>query len=720
MAGQDPVKILLTELDKASLTTHVQHLVVRLDRALTRAQQGEHKDQAQTRLDKALEQLEQGLREAAQDDAAPPAATSQATTSTTTTGRSMLQLAIETELCRRSLQVRRADQQRLQNAIADRVLREIESGGAELPHKIPAQPGPSSNTSISMTEAAISTSAARTRTVSNDVASYVSTQFQRDLGNAFIFHSLLTQPSELEADVRMARLMRKEIGTGDTLNAHAKTRLGRELSASEHPLQQLFESNNPSTALEAWSRVRLELWTVLEKSPLGNRAHSLFEERLHTEEAFDPGKAVKFLRDIAEQVRQANEEAKQDDKLKQFAATLDEQFDKVFATLDDTLSNSSQRVVFAFRQIVAILVASYEDDMLANDDEPMGPGQSRLLPSNLIEIAAENERDLVYKICRAQRDRGLDVSFEEYAAQWLKEHLSETEVENWGRTDYMNRVTLFVKATVSMITRTDAVTSSRYYHQRRDDSNFVPPYFLVTISRLYSAQMKLEAATIVACLVALFDQELLSSRSTTTFQSSLSESTSTNSTPTVADKLYVMLMSAAKERDPTPESTRMTNLADELVRASKALFDAEGTTGAKTKVLDKQVVMDKLERVLRYEDAVFKLLKTRLHNELQEQVTTFVLDETGLRKREAQTESGLNGTIGLMKTAKPRVKLTESGQSTTRIGDLDLVWTDVKFSKPVKGFELVQEGVNSLLLELCHVVGWATRVWFKEIAAPKF
>ncbi|KAK4047395.1 hypothetical protein OIV83_005442 [Microbotryomycetes sp. JL201] len=703
--GKQSILGLLDELDKAELSTHVQHLVVRLARAATAAQEVPHgtkNAQAHNALEKALEHLEQGLSELAQK-ATDEIGTSESDSKSPASANRVLQLAKLTHATRSHLKTERANQQRLQLAFADRVVREIESRSTELPHKQPSKPGQLDATDevpLQVSREVASSSEITQQSERNPASSRTSPQsrsVKKGLSNALLLHQVLTEPSTSSPGLSMKELVQKVPELAAFMSARpALPPAGDLVRTLDTDLDTLAKSEDSVETCQAWSAVRAGLWDgALRDMPptlSGWATTTHLESRMLRAEPFHTDKALELMRDIVSELARWTKHV--DKTNLRIADPRRNELDEMMKTLNDGGTDEKQRLVTIIRQLVPTLSAIQHS--------PYAKGLSELEMQMLFaDLAAANEQKLVRSICDDLAIRMPGVTLRGLCREWLQEHLEQDEFESWSAATAEGKMTLVVKATMSSVKSEHAISHLRYSQSDAVASaqsivNFVPPFFLVTSPRLLLAQLEMEAATVVACLVALFGNELLSSISTTS-----SESTSST---TVATRLWVLLMDAAKERDSTPESTKVTHLADELVRASQVAAEAEGG-----RIFDRQAVLDKLERVLRYEDAVFKLLKRRLEERVQARVTMHVLDKLGLKT--AQTSQV--GTVASMKTASDWVKTSPSSPGLS-INENE--WQDIKLEEPVKGFELVNAGVESTIRELVITIVWSARVWFDEIA----
>ncbi|BGP17769.1 hypothetical protein JCM10213_001729 [Rhodosporidiobolus nylandii] len=229
--------------------------------------------------------------------------------------------------------------------------------------------------------------------------------------------------------------------------------------------------------------------------------------------------------------------------------------------------------------------------------------------------------------------------------------------------------------------------------------NALPPPLLVLAPSLFQLQNRLQALVILACLVALVGPA----------PASTDEVGRAKETELVK-RLWTILEGSI---DPPPSpfvfppsesieetaSTRLANLADELLAHRRTA----SLTGSLQEGEEKRVT-DAVDRVLRYEDPVFKLLKGRLRSAV----------EAALLSSFAPPSSA-PATPAFPATLRSGRALASSGPSTAAA---TAALPESTIHPPVKGFdrspflhEKLEEVVRDGLTGEKGIWGWVEEVW---------
>ncbi|GAA5998478.1 uncharacterized protein JCM10292_002725 [Rhodotorula paludigena] len=237
--------------------------------------------------------------------------------------------------------------------------------------------------------------------------------------------------------------------------------------------------------------------------------------------------------------------------------------------------------------------------------------------------------------------------------------------------------------------------------------NLLPPILLVPSPRLFDLQNRFQALVILACLATLAgpappsaaaeQQASLVSRLWTILESEFAP-------PAPSPAQLASSSSSLSASEPSP--TRLANLADELIAYRRRSADATATPAPSEE--DAARMRASVDRVLRTQDPVYKLFKSRLREAVGAAMRDAVSAAEGTRR-----EPGQRVPVGAMRSGRevarggtPRAKGAERAQRRVR---------DVRMVVP-KGFEAstvlrekVEETVRERLVQ--EVWGWVEEVW---------
>lgn len=198
--------------------------------------------------------------------------------------------------------------------------------------------------------------------------------------------------------------------------------------------------------------------------------------------------------------------------------------------------------------------------------------------------------------------------------------------------------------------------------------NYLPPIFYVPQPLIFELQNHLQALVILACLATLVPAPPQPPPSSSSLPSSASAAG-----PTLYDRLWTILKAAG-------DNTKLVHLSDELIKS-------RGTSVGEA---EQKRVREGVNRILRYEDPAFKLLRKRLKEGL-ESVAGFGLEDDVQGR-------GLPGRM-----SSGRARGNGGGSSTPRRGEVKV--------PVVRGFERIKDKVEEVAEEARGYVSWARELW---------
>jgi len=232
--------------------------------------------------------------------------------------------------------------------------------------------------------------------------------------------------------------------------------------------------------------------------------------------------------------------------------------------------------------------------------------------------------------------------------------------------------------------------------------NSLPTIFWATSPRLFDRQNTLQALTILACLTTVIP-----------FPTSSNPTSSCNlDRPDILTRLWTILKSeisspASSPNDSTP--TRLAHLSDELIayRQSLLLDPAQ-----ELELQEKERIKNSTDRILRYQDPVFKLLRKRLRDGIK-----LGLIEGLVKKRLEVTSNAGNTSNQVPTDLKTGREIASSRSKNAKLPSLysstaSSTLADHVSLKPIKGYERLMERIDETVKgRLTEVWDWVEEVW---------
>lgn len=222
--------------------------------------------------------------------------------------------------------------------------------------------------------------------------------------------------------------------------------------------------------------------------------------------------------------------------------------------------------------------------------------------------------------------------------------------------------------------------------------NKLPPILFFSVPELVSIQNFLQMIVIAACLRALLPSSAVSATSPSLPDASGSSSTSFTS------RIVTLLLASIDA--PADDSTKLINLADELVRANGHSLSPES----------EKKLREAVDRTLRLQDPVFSLLQQRLSQAILDRILRHSQEQVGAgTKRAIDMRTGRD-----VKGKRIRIGLDGLAGSFAQEDDVD-VWDGI--GEAVKGFEDPELGkrVDEVTKRVEGVLRWVDEVWGEEM-----
>ncbi|GAA6060691.1 hypothetical protein JCM10212_005073 [Sporobolomyces blumeae] len=486
----------------------------------------------------------------------------------------------------------------------------------------------------------------------------------------------------------------------------------------DHLSDELSESSTPSRQRDAWAQLSQDLADSalpLIPSRLGRGSvRSAMQEALSrprrptTSWTVEQGRST--LRDLVETLRRL------------CAPARDAQVASVLASIDSALT---PRTVVEAVEATLALANDMSDDLeryrthaqvqLATDEQVLDAVK---------EEAGERERKAVRELFpRSGTDPSdADEKIRSATAEWVVRSGpgDGSSADPGGQRLDRGQV---ARAFVECLFRDSAValpplptepSSSRSSSPVHRGANILPPILYATSPRLFELQNTLQALVILACLVTVVPPPPLPASSQPASASSPSTSSAQSD---YLSRLWTVLESEFLQANPSdrPSSatsspaetipTRLAHLSDELIahrrsllRLSRNLSDEEKTR-----------IASSVERILRYEDPVFKLLKHRLKDGIAEAVLESAMTTNADR---SVPPSSLHVPTHLRTGRTP--PSTNSARPFSSLADLSTPASrrPTVHVRPIKGFERLSDRVDRVVQEkLVGVLAWVDEVW---------
>ncbi|BGP01486.1 hypothetical protein RTG_02721 [Rhodotorula toruloides ATCC 204091] len=312
----------------------------------------------------------------------------------------------------------------------------------------------------------------------------------------------------------------------------------------------------------------------------------------------------------------------------------------VSAILDNIISaksssNPSRNLVDLVRQLLE-LVNKLEEDLRASHNRLM-QNKSFLSDADIERVAQEQMRSKAH----AEERRVISEVFGGTAGVvavtrvWLSQEVGPDGP--LGESTVLPK-DLVANSLVEMLFKDQAVD----FH---NEQNCPPPIFFIPLFALVYLQNQFQALIVLACLATLVG-------STPAPSCTSSISAPDNLTPFV-ERLWTILQSeigpTALRRTPMagdpssnapPSATRIANLADEVISHRRTMLVASGATLSSE---EEARLRAGVERILRYEDPVYKLLKGRLKASVEAALVDFATQVPGGEAGAAGSSSAPSG-----------------------------------------------------------------------------
>ncbi|GAA5889183.1 hypothetical protein JCM5296_005826 [Sporobolomyces johnsonii] len=360
------------------------------------------------------------------------------------------------------------------------------------------------------------------------------------------------------------------------------------------------------------------------------------------------------------------------------------------------------------------------------------------------EETAERERRIVRELLggRGMGEKEADREVRKETKRWAREKTGEARADGEGDDDDNAPVsrngvasalieTLFEDVAVQLPSFSDDGPSSSSNDQPTPN-NPLPPIFFVPSPRLFEIQNTFQAIVILACLVTVVGPPPSPARA----------SDESHSTPNdYVSRLWTILQSeiipappsslsdVPADRDTTSSATRLAHLSDELIayRLSLAPSSSSSSSPLDATEPERTRIRSAVERILRYEDPVYRLLKERLKVGVKAAfvAAVTVTDTAAARSRSEQDGRSNTSTplplklrtgrsVGVgRRLEEDEVSSSSRSRSRSRFAQRESVRVQVP---PIRGFERpsslaerVQETVEGRLVG--EVWRWMEGVW---------
>jgi len=693
------VSQLLTRLRQLPTDTpsHLQHLVIRVQRAKSQAEQGQGTQGLEllVRLRGRLDDLEQGLAEFEGNDVEGE--------------RKWLGLRKETQRTKESLETElKSATSKIASAIStsstsDSNGRHTRSSSVDLPRRLPPtqqalSPTPDLDSFLSRLNSQPSPSPSQPSLASH------APQRAKTLSEAYSLFLLCTSPSTiLPPDQTISSIFRAAASRPRTPSV--STSLESRLSTQAHKAYfdelatKLSSSTSPKEKGMTWQRICRDLANAclpLIPSRLGGgsikrQLELLLSPKPQETEEWTVRQSFETLRTLLEVLQKLCAPARDaqvsnlvsDCSYPDDGDTTRELVEVVKETLK--LADEMQGDLERFRSSTKVALASDEEVLEV-----------------LREEAGDRERKAIRGIVRGEIGRAdkIDEEIRSRTKAWVTRKRGGGDGED---TEKLTKEAI-TEALVDSLFEDQAVgpppipDASSGSPSTSPSSNSLPPIFWATSPRLFEIQNHFQALTILACLITIIP-----------FHTSPTPTLSSNpDQPDLLSRLWTILKSeitsptSATTYESTP--TRLAHLSDELIAHRQSLLpDSTNEIG----VEEKERIRNSTDRILRYQDPVFKLLRKRL----REGIKTSLIDALKQRgeggKASSQVPANLKTGRNLTSPRSRDAKLPSLYESDTRNTLADTVKV-----QSIKGYERLMDRMDETVKgSLTEVWDWVEEVW---------
>ncbi|KAK4055891.1 hypothetical protein OIO90_003148 [Microbotryomycetes sp. JL221] len=404
---------------------------------------------------------------------------------------------------------------------------------------------------------------------------------------------------------------------------------------------------------------------------------------------------------------------------------------KQITTLLNSTNHTNQRFQSSVEMLFNLL-ENMHNDLIAFRTNVQSSNFNMLSDHELklvfVRQAMMREKELVYQVLSSlsndvdntnnNNDDDFKNEFHQQNQIWIRSCLDLKHEQSWILSNDQKKMTrskLLVEALITTLFKNVSVSlpcnvSTSLKQTLIDDDNnqdlklnVLPPFCYLLSPRLFELQQRIQALIVVACLEALFGSKVLN-QSLEIKSSSTSTTTSINKDDTnkmtLSDKLFTILNSVTFNFD---DSIKINHIVDEIYQGIQFMKSTHIQNQLKQEqnhhqieMISKEEMFKKINRVLNYDDLVFKLLKQRLKNSFQEGCL--------IQQNQNLNSMMMNELHHQMKTGQQRITNVKNQMKD------ELVVTE-----PIKGFESVQKQINQTMVEFLSIVDWIKLVWSKEL-----
>ncbi|KAF8135709.1 hypothetical protein EV363DRAFT_805037 [Boletus edulis] len=229
--------------------------------------------------------------------------------------------------------------------------------------------------------------------------------------------------------------------------------------------------------------------------------------------------------------------------------------------------------------------------------------------------------------------------------------------------------------------------------------NTLPPVFFFSAPTLLKTQNYLQALVIAASLGVLARLPAPTRPSHT--------SSDTPDPDSFMSRIWTLLR-AEIAGEPDAGDTKLINLADEVVRARMQASEMPSTPASLSKE-DETTLRAAVDRTLRYEDPVYKLLQRRLLTELSSALVK-------RRQEDATRNVGTGAGPATLRTGRDGERAGKRPRLVLDPEDMDELWTPSRSSRTVadlKGFEdpVLSRATAEVFEQVDSCLWWVERTW---------
>ncbi|KAI5478954.1 hypothetical protein MNV49_004475 [Pseudohyphozyma bogoriensis] len=524
------------------------------------------------------------------------------------------------------------------------------------------------------------------------------TDHAKALSEAYQLHLLATRPKKvLPPGTTLASLFRQTAAQGSSLESSPSENGSLEARVTSIVQDTYFAnhlaalssppSSTPQSSNDAWSIFKSDLWTAaaplipsrLDSGRTKPRLEAIFSPPTTTSaNAADTSiipNAINELHDLLLTLS------------KLCAPARDQQFVDLIASLSSPAS--PELLVTAVRSTLS-LTEEMASDLKKFRKSVVGQFSS---DEEVVEIvrgeAARREREAVLKLYGGSEGGGED-GVKRDTKRWVEKRVAEGEGGK-GVSEALVE-TMFRDVAVGLPGLDGAGEGPLYASPTAEEdeatTNTLPPIFIIPSPTIFNLQLHLQALVILACLVSL-----LPTPST--------PSTTPSPSPTWIERVWIILessftpsSSSSTSQPASSDDIRLINISDELVREAQHRSGGGGAVPPG----EEERLRKGVDRILRYEDPVWKLLKGRLRKGVSQ----------GLKKTsEGGKAEGGRGEVPEMRTGRGEVRKRNNGEKRKSLR-LPAV---MGYSHP-----FLIEKMEALVKEVSDVVGWADEVWGRVLA----